>query len=317
MKAIVNTAVNRLEMQELPLPVPQAGRVRIKTLACGICATDLELIAGGDRTRFPAIPGHEWVGIVDSVGTGVDTSLIGKKCVAENVLADGGEVGFEHPGGYAQYFITQAANLHLLPADISLTKAALIEPLAVGIRGMNRLGRFAVDQPMLIFGDGPIGLLMVMLMVRRGVKEIALIGGRPYRLELARQLGVNKTINYHENIEDLPRKFFSTIVEASGSALAMKRAFDLIAPCGKILVLGDYKKASADFTWNTLLLREIKLIGSNASSGAWPEAVQLTVEEKLPLEKLMIQCIPASQFAKGLELMQSRRGDVIKIVMEW
>ena len=61
------------------------------------------------------------------------------RCVAENVLADGGEVGFEHPGGYGEYLVTEARNVQRLPADFPLAKAALIEPLAVTVRGMRRL----------------------------------------------------------------------------------------------------------------------------------------------------------------------------------
>jgi 2-desacetyl-2-hydroxyethyl bacteriochlorophyllide A dehydrogenase len=304
-------------MQEIPLPTLKAGQVRIRTVSCGICATDLEMIAGWDRTGFPAIPGHEWAGIVDAVGEKVDGTFVGKKCVAENVLADGGEVGFEHPGGYAEYLVTESENLQILPDDFPLTTAALIEPLAVGVRGMNRLGAFAVDRPVLIFGDGPIGLLMVMLMVRRGVQEITLVGGRGYRLELAKKLGARKIINYHEDTSDLPQKYFSTIVEASGSGAAMKMAFDLVSSGSKILVLGDYKKSCADFSWNTLLHKEIEIIGSNASAGAWAEAARLAVERKLPIEKLVTQRIPVSRFAEGVELMRSRRGDVIKVVMEW
>ena len=102
MKAIVNTALNQLEWQDISLPQPAGGQVRVRTAACGICATDLQMIAGWTRTGFPSISGHEWAGIVDAVGAGVDAGLIGQHCVAENVLADGGEVGFEHPGGYAE-----------------------------------------------------------------------------------------------------------------------------------------------------------------------------------------------------------------------
>jgi 2-desacetyl-2-hydroxyethyl bacteriochlorophyllide A dehydrogenase len=317
MKAIVNTAINRLEMQDVPLPKPKAGEVRVKVLACGICATDIEMIAGWDRTGFPSIPGHEWAGQVDAVGEDVDLSLIGKKCVAENVLKDGGEVGFEHPGGYGQYLITEARNLQILPNDFPMTTAALIEPLAVAVRGMNRLDTLDSEKPVLIIGDGPIGLLVLMLMVRRGAKEITLAGGRPYRLDLATELGASRTVNYHGKNSLLPEKHFSTIVEASGSSAAMKTAFDVMTPGGKILVLGDYKTAKADFPWNQILHREITLIGSNASNGAWPEAAKLAVEGKIPLAKLMTQRISADDFAKGIELMQSRRGDVIKVVMEW
>lgn len=169
MRAIVNTGPNRLEMVELPLPQPGSGRVRIRTGACAVCATDLAMIAGWNRTPFGSIPGHEWSGTVDAVGGDVDRSLIGHKCVAENVLSSGGEVGFEHPGGYAEYFVTDAANVRLLPDDFDLVAAALTEPLAVCVRGARRLGEPA--EPVLVLGDGPIGLLTVALLVGRGCRR--------------------------------------------------------------------------------------------------------------------------------------------------
>src|ERR1039458_955422 len=100
MNAIVNTGPGCLEWKVWPTPEPGPGQLRVRTAACGICATDLEMVAGWTRTGFPSIPGHEWAGVVDTVGRGVDGALAGKPCVAENVLTDGGEVGFEHPGGY-------------------------------------------------------------------------------------------------------------------------------------------------------------------------------------------------------------------------
>src|SRR2546423_1613786 len=115
MKAIVNTAVDRLEVLDYPLPQPGPGQVRIRTGACGICATDLLMVSGWERTGFPSTPGHEWSGTVDAVGPDVDTRLVGRRCVAENVWADGGEVGFEHPGGYGQYLLTEATNVQVIP----------------------------------------------------------------------------------------------------------------------------------------------------------------------------------------------------------
>ena len=122
MKAIVNTGPGRLEWLDRPTPPPGNGQVRIRVCACAVCATDLAMIAGWERTGFPAVPGHEWSGVVDAVGPGADGALAGRACVAENVQADGGEVGFEHPGGYGQYLLTDAANVHPLPGDFPLPK---------------------------------------------------------------------------------------------------------------------------------------------------------------------------------------------------
>jgi alcohol dehydrogenase len=323
MKAIVNTAPNCLEFQDLPMPQPGPGQVRIRTAACGICATDLHMIAGWERTPFPAIPGHEWAGTVDALGEGAPAALAGRRCVAENVLGDGGEVGFEHPGGYSQYFITEAANVFTLPEDFPLATAALIEPVAVSVRAINK-ARLNDKSRALVIGDGPIGLLMLVLLRRVGVEQVVVVGGRGPRLTIAEACGASQVLNYHKIEGNLARgiiknagKDFPLVVEASGSAAAMQASLELAKVCGQILELGDYGHARANFEWNQVLLRELEIIGSNASAGAWPEAVRLTVEGRLPLERLVTQRFPAERFAEGVELTRCRRGDVVKVVLVW
>ncbi|MBN1138823.1 MAG: zinc-binding dehydrogenase [Anaerolineae bacterium] len=324
MKAIVNTAPGRLEWcSSWPQPQPGPGQVRIRTAACGICATDLKMIDGWDRTGFPAIPGHEWSGTVDAVGAGVDPRLVGQRCVAENVLADGSEVGFEHPGGYGEYLLTSAAHVHTLPPDSDLAVATLIEPLAVAVRAMRRL-RLEDCSAALVFGDGPIGLLVLLLLRRAGVEEVILVGGRPGRLATARSWGAAGTFDYHRLGPELSPSLlearggrFPNVIEASGSAQALQAALDLVSPGGRVLVVGDYDEARADFAWNHLLHNEIELIGSCASAGAWPEAVRLAVEGALPLASLVTQRLPAAQFPQGIAMARSHRGDVIKVVLEW
>jgi len=322
MKAIVNTAADRLEFKEWPLPEPGLGQVRARVLACGVCATDLHIIAGSERTGFPSIPGHEWAGVVDAVGEGVDPRLKGKKCVADNVWADGGEVGFEHPGGYGSFLVTEARNIQVLPAEFPAATAALIEPLAVCVRGLRRL-RLEGEKAALIIGDGPIGLISIMLLRRAGIEEIHLVGGRPARLARARDLGAGGVLNYHEIRAELARavqdsfgRRFPLVIEASGSAKAMQASLDLSERCGKILVIGDYGPGRADFPWNRLLHVELELIGSNASAGAWPEAVRLACEEGLPLDRLITHRLPAARFDEAMELARHCR-EAIKVVMEW
>jgi len=323
MRAIINTAPGRLEMQDLDLPEPAPGQVRIKVSACGICATDLEMIAGWDRTGFPAIPGHEWTGSVDKVGAGVDPELEGKACVAENVLSDGGEVGFEHSGGYAEYLITDAVGIQLLPASAVGAEAALIEPLAVSVRGIHR-ARIGPEDRVLIFGDGPIGLLTLMLLCRQGLRELVLVGGRDARLALAREMGASTVINYHDlgadpvgGIQTCCERKFNAVVEATGRGAAMQSAMELADRGGRILVLGDYGEDRADFPWNAVLHSEFELIGSCASAEAWPDAVAIAAEPDFPLDRLVTHRLPAPDFQKGMDLVRAGGSAVIKVILEW
>ena len=320
MRALVNTAPGRLELQEWPLPEPGPGLVRVKTAFCGICATDLEMIAGWERTGFPSIPGHEWSGVVDAVGAGVDSGLVGIHCVAENMLSTGGEVGFESPGGYGEYFLTEASNLYTLPGDFPLHLAALVEPLAVCIRAVQRL-RITDRRRALVFGDGTIGLLVLLVLKRAGVAEVALVGGRPFRLELARQLGAVPALDYRDEaaILGLSKVDYPNIVEASGAEQAMRTAFARAPHGGHVLALGDYGSGTACFTWNDLQHREIELIGSNASAGAWEQAVRLAVSGELPLERIATHRFPIQQYQEAFNLARDRQANapVVRILLDW
>ncbi len=323
MRAIVNTGPGQLEWAERPVPKPGPDEVLIRTAVCGICATDLEMIAGWKRTGFPAIPGHEWAGHVAAVGPGVPDEWLGRACVGENVRVGGGEVGFEHPGGYAPFFITEARLLHSLPVGFPFPAAALIEPLAVVERGLTRW-RPEPHAPILVLGDGPIGLLITLALQSRGFDKITLLGGRSSRLTLGLAMGAWQAVNYHDfsgaPADELRRHApdgFPAICEASGKAEALEWAMTLAARGGRLLVLGDYGAACSRFPWNTLLHRELELIGSNASAGGWERAVAIAVREKERLARLVTHRLPASRFAEAVELVRDRSSGSVKVVLEW
>jgi threonine dehydrogenase-like Zn-dependent dehydrogenase len=115
-------------------------------------------------------------------------------------------------------------------------------------------------------------------------------------------------------VATVPRGF-ARVIEASGSAAAMAEAMQCAARDARILVIGDYGDARAGFRWNDLLHRELTLIGSAASAGAWDEAVRIAQQGRLPLDKLISHHLPAERFAEAIELAKSR--DAVKVVMEW
>jgi threonine dehydrogenase-like Zn-dependent dehydrogenase len=323
MKAIVNTGPNKVEWLDWPMPEPKAGQVRIRTGACGICATDLEMIGGWGRTPIPMVPGHEWAGYVDAVGPGGDASLIGKKCVAENVLSDGLEVGFHYPGGYGQYFLTEAKNVYPLPADFPLAHAALIEPLAVCVRGWNRL-KPDDTRSALVMGDGPIGLLMLLVLKAKGIGRVALVGGLAGRLKLAKSLGAAAVLDFHEVKENFVKGVidrlggpFVNVIECTGSGLGIDSSWELAAHGGKVLVIGEYMEHRASFVWTELQHKELEIISTVASAGGWAEAVRLAASGAVPLGKLVTHRIPAEKFAEGIAMTRSKAGDLVKVVMEW
>ena len=327
MRAIVATAPEHFELLDLARPEPGPGMVLIRTLACGICATDLEVSAAPGRIRFPAVLGHEWSGIVAAVGAGVEDRLVGKRCVGENVLSDGGEIGFEHPGGYGEYFVTEANRVCTLDDTCPAHAAAMIEPLAVCVHGLHRLAPRS-QGPVLILGDGPIGLLMTLLLARidRGESAecpVVVAGGREVRLELAQAWGASRTLSYRrlgdrlytQCLREAPDGY-GIVVEATGRAEAADQAVSLARNNAQLLILGDYGDGRAGFPWNTVLHRELSVIGSNASAGAWDEAVRIA-SASADLGRLVTHRVPADRYLDGLELVRTHDPRVVKVVIDW
>lgn len=323
MRAIVNTGPGLLEMRELPAPVPGAGQALIRTAFCSICATDLKMIAGWDRTGFPSIPGHEWSGVVEAVGPGVDAGLVGEPCVAENVLSVGGEIGFEHPGGYGELFLTEARNVLPLPAGLELAAAPLVEPLAVGVHALERLGRpVAADEPVLVSGDGAVGLLLVMALAAKGCRDVTLVGGRAGRLAIGAEHGASRTLNYHrldgpvaEALARATGRRFPVVFEASGSAEAADACLGLVERLGTMVIISDYGAARTPFPWNSVRLRQASVVGTDASAGAWPESLRLAA--RMPLARLASRYVPAARFAEGMALVKAKDPSIVKVVLAW
>lgn len=322
MRALVQTGPNVLAMRELPMPEPLAGEVRIRTGAVGICATDLEMLAGWERTGYPAIPGHEWAGIVDAVGPGVAPAWVGRRCVGDNILAPGIEVGFERPGGYAECFCTRADHLYEI-GEVPYHVATLVEPLSVCLRGLRRM---ALDdhRAALVVGDGPIGLLMVAALRRAGVGRLALLGGREARLALGRSLGATDAFDRHALADPaaairqrLGEAGVANLVEASGSVAGLELALDVVAVGGRVLVLGGYSDGRAGFCWNDLLHREWTLIGSNTGTGAWGEAATWIRQETATLSPLVTHRYPMARYAEALATVRDRASGAVKVVLEW
>jgi len=335
MQAVVVVEPRKVELREVPCPEPGPGEVLGETAAAGICATDLEMIAGWDRTGYPSIPGHEWSGRVAEVGTGVEPTWIGRPVVADNVITcgscqacrrgqwndcpQGKEIGFELPGAYGRFLVTRADHLIELPDTIALEHAPLIEPLAVAVHGMTKLAVRPGDR-CVILGDGPIGLLCLQLACAAGGRDIIVVGGHEERLRLAATLGARHCVNYHEVGDRLARRIrdlhggSNRVVEASGNIHAVEQAIECLGQQGCLLVLGDYRQHRAAVPMLTVLHKNLTIVGANASPGTWHRAVDLAASGLVRLAPLITHRFKRTQFHEALELVRRKQDGVIKAV---
>ena len=177
----------------------------------------------------------------------------------------------------------------------------------------------------LISGDGPIGLLMLILLKRAGVEHIALIGGQPRRLALAKEIGATQVINRTElgggdpikAIRNATGRLFPNVIEASGSGDGMTAALHLVSRGGKVLEVGDYGPATASFKWNLLLHNEIRSESEPTPAPApGREAVRLVTADALPVQRIVTHEFKMAQFSEAFGLARART-QAIKILLHW
>jgi 2-desacetyl-2-hydroxyethyl bacteriochlorophyllide A dehydrogenase len=299
--ALALEGVNEMRLVGSRHVQPKAGEVVIEARYVAICGTDLEVIEGSsDRARPPLILGHEWAGRVVAVGPNVDRHMEGAFVVGENVIAPGTEIGFDLPGGFASHFLAPARNLHRLPASLQVASACLMEPLAVAVHACTAAQLAAADS-VLVLGDGLIGLFVARVASLTAAR-VQLVGHHEDRLGAATKLGVPSVTR-----EQPERDSWSAVFEASGKPSGLSSALAGAAPHARVVLLGDYGSAPVDADVTTIVRKELRVLGSNASSGAWPEAVRLAVTSSVDLERISPIVLPIDDWASAIQAARERR----------
>jgi len=203
-KALVYLGPRRMELQELPEPAPGPAEARVRVAAAAICGSDLHGFREPSPRRIPPlVMGHEVVGVVDAVGSGVDPGLQGRRVVAMPVVSCGvcprcaeGRpnlcperrlMGMDFPGGFAEAFTIGAGQLKAVPEGLSDAPASLAEPFANGIHSVERAVR-AGDR-VLVIGAGPIGLFAARAAALAGAERTFVVDRLQARLALAAAQG--------------------------------------------------------------------------------------------------------------------------------
>jgi (R,R)-butanediol dehydrogenase/meso-butanediol dehydrogenase/diacetyl reductase len=270
MKAVLCKPQNRLAVEDVPKPQPDAGQVILKVRACGICGSDLHALeygfaeTSGIGTRYALssignIMGHEFCGEVAEVGAGVADFKVGDRvtslpflncgecaacragnatqCTTFRVIGSA-----ETPGAYAEYVRCAAANLMRLPAQINFRQGALVEPLSVALGGVNR-ARLKPGTPCLVMGAGPIGLGVLMWLRARGIENLVVSEPSSSRAALARQVGARMVVNPRQRnpaqeVADIAGSPPAVVFECVGAKGTLAQASTYAAVGGQIVIIG-------------------------------------------------------------------------------
>lgn len=261
MKAALLYGLKDLRLEDVAVPEIQAGEVLVRVKAATTCGTDLKIFQRGyveKVVKLPTIFGHEWAGDVVQVAEGMDWPKVGMRVRAGNsapclhcTMCQKGKYNLCENmiwlwGAYAEYIKVPSRmvliNMQELPQHLSYEEAAVTEPLACVLHGVDD-AQVGLGDTVAIIGAGPIGLLHLLTVKRIGVRKVIVIDLVDERLDYARKLGADETINGKEDVVEEVRKLTDgygadVVIEAIGLPSTWEQALMLVRKGGKVLEFG-------------------------------------------------------------------------------
>lgn len=312
MKAIRFTAAGVAGLAELDMPKIAPGHALVRVRAAGLCHTDIEVLHGRyGEGAFPLVPGHEYAGTVEAVAADVTAVKPGDRVAVDpnipcghcatcrkgltNLCASLKAYGVTANGGFAEYSLVAVNHLHGI-GDLAFETAALAEPLACVLNGLGAAGVEA-SRPgsALVFGAGPIGLLMALSLKAKGVAEVAVADLSEQRLAFAEALGLKPFVSGSQALAPRARSF-DFVADATGVAKVVEGLIGFTADGGTALVFGvcapDARISVAPFE---IFRRQIRLAGSHSLNRNIPQALGILSQDDGTMARLVSHRLPLAE----------------------
>jgi 2-desacetyl-2-hydroxyethyl bacteriochlorophyllide A dehydrogenase len=282
MKAAIMGKPGEIHLEERPVPEPDWGETLIKVKYIGICGSDVHLLHGKNSSAvYPLLPGHEFVGeVVEAKGEGSERLAVGDLVAAQEVISCGvceacakGEdnvcknlkiIGIHTDGGFAEYVKVKTRKVFVLPKDIDLKVAVLIEPFAVAVHDVRR-SELKVGETAFVAGGGPIGLLIGIAARLAGARKVVVSEVMESRLALAAELGfdtVNPTLeSFDEDVRKLGGgRGFDVSFETAGVQQSMDACIEHTKNTGRVIILATPTVLPVLDT-GKVFMKELSLLG--------------------------------------------------------
>lgn len=327
MRAVVMTEPGHLAIESRSDPTPGPDDLVIAVAGCGICGTDIHLLDGElPYQPFPVVPGHEFVGEVVAVGTGVDQSFIGAQVAVDpnlpcracaecrrgrsNLCLDYAALGVTTDGGCADFVRAPHQAAFRLPEGMGAAAAQLSEPLSCAVHGFDLLPRHPGDR-YLIYGAGTMGLLMGLLAQDQSSEPVWIVEPNTRRAAQAGAIGFSVATGADELD---PEARWETVIDCTGVVAAIEDGLRRVRRGG---VLQCFGVAPADATMAIspfdIYRNEISIIGSMALLDSFDRAVRLAAHHAERLSSLVSHHFAFDDYAEAVATF--RRGEGTKIVV--
>jgi len=340
MKALCkNEAKVGLELCDVPVPKIGSRDVLIKVEKTGVCGTDLHIYnwdqwAQG-AVKVPNVIGHEFVGSIVETGTDVLDFKVGQRVSGEGHLVCGRcrncmagrrhlcretrGVGVNHPGCFAEYIALPETNLWLHPEDVNPDVASIFDPFGNAVH--TALQFPCLGEDVLVTGAGPIGIMAAAVCKHAGARKVVITDVNPYRLELAKKLGIEHAIDVSkEKLPDVQKKLgmkegFDVGLEMSGNPQAFQDMIANMNHGGKIAMLG-IPSGQMGIDWNKVIFNMLSLKGvyGREMYETW-YMMSALLDGGLDIEPVITHRLSYEDYEKAFEVMNS--GESGKVVLDW
>jgi 2-desacetyl-2-hydroxyethyl bacteriochlorophyllide A dehydrogenase len=341
MKAAVYKGERRVSIEERSTPEPRNDEVLVRVRAVGICGSDVHGFEGKIPERRPPgiIMGHEAAGEVAAVGSGVEAFTVGDRVVVnplvacgrcffcrhgwfhlcDNAFTIGSAIRVFRDGAMCEYIAISPGQLYPLPKEMSFEEGAAVEPASNAVHVLER-AELEVGGSVVVIGTGTVGLMAVQAARLAGAGKVIAVDISESRLECARSLGANKTINPEKAnpveivLAETERRGADIAVEAAGFASTYRSCLETVRKRGKIMALGFIEPEVA-FAMKALIYREISVIGCTGFTYELPKTISLIAQGKLNVKPLITHSFPLEEAQQAFETAIDRGAGAIKVVL--
>lgn len=337
MKTLSIFEPGKLVFEDLPRPVLTEGNAIIKIEMCGICGSDVTAFSGKNPTmKYPIHGlGHEGVGTIVEIGDNDRGLKVGDRVALEpyvpdftcpmcqvgrfNNCVDLHVCGVHKDGMMTEYFSHPIPLLYKLPDDLDFTRAALTEPLTIGLHGITR-ARVTKGEYVVITGAGTIGLMAAFGCLSYGATPI-LVDVLQQRLDYAKnELNIPYVFNSREGdvVEYLRQvtggAMCQALIECTGAAPIHAAMHDYVCHGGRIALVG-WPHGLTTLNHTRLQQKEIDILPCRNSCGKFPEAIKLIEEDVLPIKKMITKIVSLDETADTIRDMMEHPGDYLKAIV--
>ncbi|WP_167617121.1 galactitol-1-phosphate 5-dehydrogenase [Maribellus sediminis] len=341
MKALVLENYNELVYKDVEEPVPAKNEVLVKVKACGICGSDVHGMDGSTGRRIPPIiMGHEASGIITALGSEVSGWNIGDRVtfdstiyplndwftlnghynLSENRQVLGVSPGtYKKHGAFAEYVTVPEHILYKLPENVSFEQAAMVEPAAVALHAINQSG-IQLGESAAVVGVGMIGLFLVQLLALSNPSPLFAIDIEDSKLEMAKKFGAEVILNsskdelLKEVLARTSKRGVDHVFEAVGIGPTVNNAIEIVRKGGKVVLVGNLSP-KIDFPLQSVVTREIKVLGSCAIRGEYETVLQLISAGKIQVDDMISSVAPLSEGADWFKRLYNKEPGLKKVIL--